>query len=258
MANLLKTVARGLISRDAMDRFRLLRRMARWLTPEYRLKWPQMAWWHDADFTGVIERFGEQGGLNADRRWMIQQLARLAADVEGHTAECGAWRGMGSYLIARVNRAGSMRRTHFVFDSFEGLSEPDEIDGSYWTGGDLAESEETCRRSLAEFGDDVRIHKGWIPDCFGQLNDERFAFVHIDVDLYQPTRDSLEFFYPRLNPGAVVLCDDYGFTSCPGATRAMDEFLEDKPEKAIPLSAGAGFFICGTRTLPAFVPLPLS
>ena len=258
MANLLKTVARGLTSRDAMDRFRLLRRMARWLTPEYRLKWPQMAWWHDADFTGVIERFGEQGGLNADRRWMIQQLARLAADVEGHTAECGAWRGMGSYLIARVNRAGSMRRTHFVFDSFEGLSEPDEIDGSYWTGGDLAESEETCRRSLAEFGDDVRIHKGWIPDCFGQLNDERFAFVHIDVDLYQPTRDSLEFFYPRLNPGAVVLCDDYGFTSCPGATRAMDEFLEDKPEKAIPLSAGAGFFIRGTRTLPAFVPLPLS
>ncbi len=258
MANLVKTLARGLISRDPMERFRLLRKMARRLTPEYRLKWPQMAWWQDADFNGVIDRFGEQGGLNADRRWMIQQLARLIADVDGDTAECGAWQGMGSYLIARVNRAGERRRRHFVFDSFEGLSEPDEFDGGYWTGGDLAESEDTCRRNLAEFGDDVGIYKGWIPDCFQHLTDERFAFLHIDVDLYQPTRDSLEFFYPRLNPGAVVLCDDYGFTTCPGATRAMDEFLEDKPEKAIPLSAGAGFFIRGTRTTPPLAPLPLS
>lgn len=48
------------------------------------------------------------------------------------------------------------------------------------------------------------------------------------VDLYEPTKDSIEFFYDKLNVGGIFLCDDYGFTSCPGATKAIDEFLVDK------------------------------
>lgn len=256
MANLIKHLALGLVKKDPEARLRLLRRAANWLVPEYRMKWPQMAWWYDDDFTALLERFREVKGFNTDRRWMIQQLMRLVANVDGHTAECGVWRGMGSYIIARINRAGDKQRTHFAFDSFEGLSAPGDSEGSYWKGGDMAVPENVFRENLAEFLDDVRICKGWIPDCFSAVGDERFAFVHIDVDLYQPTRDSLEFFYPRLSSGAVVLCDDYGFTSCPGATRAMDEFLADKPEKAISLSAGAGFFIKGLATAAPMAPLP--
>ncbi|HEX3704868.1 MAG TPA: TylF/MycF/NovP-related O-methyltransferase, partial [Vicinamibacterales bacterium] len=62
---------------------------------------------------------------------------------------------------------------------------------------------------------------------------ERFEFganwvrilLHIDVDLYEPTRDSIAFLYERMNPGGIVVCDDYGFMTCPGATKAIDEFL---------------------------------
>lgn len=122
----------------------------------------------------------------------------------------------------------------------------------------MAVGEEAFRENVAEFEADMRVFKGWIPDCFDQLTDESFAFVHIDVDLYQPTLDSLKFFYPRLNQGAIILCDDYGLTTCPGATEAMDEFLKDKPEKAIALSAGSGFFVRGIRTAPPLAPLPLS
>jgi predicted O-methyltransferase YrrM len=69
--------------------------------------------------------------------------------------------------------------------------------------------------------------------------------VHIDVDLYNPTKDSLEFFCPRLRPGGIIVCDDYGFSSCPGATAACNEFLADKPEKMIGLSDGGGFLFKG-------------
>ena len=72
--------------------------------------------------------------------------------------------------------------------------------------------------------------------------------VHVDVDLYEPTLASLAFFYPRMNPGGVMVCDDYGFTTCPGATKAVDEFLHDKPEKMIALPNGGGFFIAGVST----------
>jgi Macrocin-O-methyltransferase (TylF) len=70
------------------------------------------------------------------------------------------------------------------------------------------------------------------------LADHRFALVHIDVDLYEPTRAALEFFHPRLSPGAVMICDDYGFASCPGARKAVDEYLADKADVAIELPSG--------------------
>ncbi len=242
-------LVRALSGRDRMEGFRLLRRFGRTLVPEYRFKWPHMAWWKDDDFTRFLDRFGELHGLNSDRRWMIQQLIRLVDSIPGDTAECGVFKGAGSYLIARSNMLSQHARKHHSFDSFQGLSAPVSQDGDYWQADDLSTSEEEFKRNLAEFADRVVVYSGWIPDTFAGLSDDlRFAFVHIDVDLYQPTLDSLTYFYPRLSPGAIVLCDDYGFTTCPGATRAVDEFLDDKPEKMIALSAGSGFFIKGTRT----------
>ena len=74
------------------------------------------------------------------------------------------------------------------------------------------------------------------------------SFVHIDVDLYQPTRDSLEFFYPRMNDGGIIIVDDFACSVCPGATRAVEEALSDKPEQMISLSDGGGFLIKGRTT----------
>jgi hypothetical protein len=89
--------------------------------------------------------------------------------------------------------------------------------------------------------------EGWIPERFPEVADRRFAFVHIDVDLEQPTRDSIEFFYPRMNKGGIILCDDYGFTTCPGATSTIDAYLLDKPEKMLSMCCGGGFLIAGCR-----------
>ena len=136
-------------------------------------------------------------------------------------------------------------RHHCIFESCEGLSAPGENDGLYMSAGDMACCEEEIRANLQDYDGLYTLYKGWIPERFHEVGDRRFAFVHIDVDHYQPTKDSIEFFYPRLNVGAVIVNDDYGFTTCPGATKAMDEFLADKEEKMISLSAGGGFFIKG-------------
>lgn len=106
------------------------------------------------------------------------------------------------------------------------------------------------RGNLSGLGQ-VAFYQGWIPDRFAEVAERQFAFVHVDVDLYEPTRDSVAFFYERLSPGGVFVCDDYGFLTCPGATAAMDEFLEDKPEKVVLLPGGGGFFIKGCMTVPS-------
>lgn len=234
--------------------FTQLTRYAREIMPAYRLTWPQLEWWNDAAFNAYLARFGEGKGFNTQRRWAVYQLLRLTTSVDGDTAECGVYQGADSYLMALSNRARGDGRLHHAFDSFEGLSAPTGEDGSYWHVGALACDLATVQRNLHEFGDAVRYYPGWIPTRFDEVADRRFRFVHIDVDLYEPTRDSLAFFYPRLTPGGIVICDDYMFSSCPGATRAVDDYLADKPEKMLPLTDGGGFLIKDVRVGEAALP----
>jgi hypothetical protein len=68
--------------------------------------------------------------------------------------------------------------------------------------------------------------------------------VNVDVDLYEPTRDSIEFFYSRLVPGGLLLFDDYGSEmQSPGAARAIDEFMAEGPEPLIKAPTAQAFLI---------------
>jgi O-methyltransferase len=230
-----------------LERFDLIRRLGRIIIPEYKFKWPQMDWWNDEEFNSYLKLFDEADGNNTDRRYAVAQLLRIAP-ATGDTAEVGVWRGAMSWLICC---AGDRRRMHHIFDSFEGLSSPISIDGGHWQKGDLACDEKSVHANLSEFAGSFRTYKGWVPQRFAEIADREFAFVHIDVDLYQPTIDSLSFFYPRMVPGGIIVCDDWGFSSCPGATKACELFLSDKPEKMVGLSAGAGFMIKGMTTSAA-------
>ena len=99
--------------------------------------------------------------------------------------------------------------------------------------------------SSALQGFDARLYKGWIPERFIDVSDRCFCFVHIDVDLYKPTLDSLQFFYPRMVRGGVIVCDDYGFVTCPGARQAFDEFLIGKMERVVEAPTGQAFIVKG-------------
>lgn len=212
------------------------------LCPEYRFLGSRFCWWQEEEFTQYLAKFNELHNLNSFRRRNLHELLTFIEDVPGDTAECGVFRGASSWLI--MKRTAGQGRTHHCFDSFEGLSVPQDVDGTHWKPGMFAATEQSVAEVLEEVeGASFELHKGWIPERFADVADKQFAFVHIDVDLHDPTRDTLEFFYPRLVPGAVCLCDDYGFTNNPGVNKAMDSFLQGKPEKLIRPASGGGFFI---------------
>ena len=220
-------------------RLDIIRFFARLVLPRYRFEWPMLDWWNDPDFNAYLDRFGLTRGLVTRNRWMVHELLKLITNVPGDTAECGVFEGATSYLICKA--ANGSPRHHFVFDSFEGLSSPGSADGAEWKKGDLASPLDRAKANLPF--SNVTYHKGWIPERFNDAKDRSFAFVHIDVDLYQPTLDSIKFFYPRVNRGGLIVCDDYGFSSCPGATQAVTEFMADKPEWVISPPCGGCFVI---------------
>jgi hypothetical protein len=228
-------------------RFYTLWKIGSLILPDYHFRFLQLDWRNDEDFKRYLARFDQQGGLDGARRWTVHQLIRLVGSVPGDTAECGVLNGAMSYIICKANEVSAHRRLHFLFDSFEGLSAPGDGDGSYWRQGDLTAGADVVEQNLRDCRD-FRLMKGWIPARFEEVADRRFAFVHIDVDLYQPTRDSLEFFYPRMSEGGIMLLDDYASSFSPGATQAAKEVLDGKPEQVISLADGGGFLIKGNRT----------
>jgi hypothetical protein len=127
------------------------------------------------------------------------------------------------------------------FDSFQGL--PARTAGvDILPQGEFRANEDEVRLFLAELPN-VAVYRGWFPEDFKWLDKKTFSFAHIDVDQYQSTLSCLEFFYPRLSEGAVLLSDDYGWKDCPGVKTAFDEFMADKPETLISTEFYTCYFV---------------
>ena len=223
-------------------RYYAMERLGNMFNPHFHFTEFGEIWREDKKFEAWYAGFVGDNFHSIDRKYTVNRFLQLLTNVPGDTVECGAYKGATSYLICAYIQQQAQPRTHHIFDSFEGLSSPKTADGLYWKKGDLATDEESCRNNLAAFGF-VKYYKGWIPDRFDEVKDKQFSFVHIDVDLYQPTLDALSFFYERLNKRGILICDDYGFSTCPGTTKAMDDFFKDKPEMVIMLTTGQAFII---------------
>jgi hypothetical protein len=207
-------------------------------------------WLHDADFNrryaaAVVATGFEESPYHRARAYVLAQTLKVAlkrfeaAPTElFEMVECGVERGASSHLLCGIAQSvlGNERVRHHVFDSFEGISPRERVDvvnetvPEYSLTPDhlgqtcLAYDEDLVRRNLAPYPF-IDYRKGWIPTAFPQVADRKFHLVHVDVDVYQPIRDSFEFFLPRLHAGGIMVCDDYGFLDWPGARKAVDEFV---------------------------------
>lgn len=210
--------------------------------PKFRFSEFGRLWLNDQEFFDDYIEFMDPGNWHsADRKFMLNQFLNSTAGIDGDFAECGAYAGGSAIFMCRTAVARG-RHVH-LFDSFEGLSAPNAYDGSYWAKGALASAEDRIRANLERYSGQFTTYKGWIPSRFTEVEKKQFAFVHIDVDLYEPTRDSLEFFYPRVPSGGILLLDDHGFSSCPGARKAAIEFFDGKPERIIDVTTGQGLIV---------------
>ncbi len=172
----------------------------------------------------------------------------VSRQLPGAFAECGVWRG-GTVLamVLTLQQLGSDEREIYLYDTFEGMTEPTERDTSPFDPPAL----ETWRRARDEhrrpwqelfdresFNEDavrsllvqtgypperLRLIRGAVEDTLPKHAPDRLALLRLDTDWYQSTRHELIHLFPLLAPGGVLIIDDYGHWE--GARRAVDEYF---------------------------------
>lgn len=168
--------------------------------------------------------------LSLPEAYSIFAAVKQTAKVPGDIAEVGVYQGGSSKLICEAKGA---RHLH-LFDTFAGLPPRKDVDLPHFTEGNYACSLDSVRRYLASYSG-ITFYEGLFPKTATPVGSHHtFSFVHLDVDLYESTRNCLEFFYPRLSPGGMLISHDY--YAAKGVRDAFDEFLVDRPEPLIELT----------------------
>ena len=160
--------------------------------------------------------------------WRCHELWSLIGElraVPGDILEVGVWRGgTGALLAARASGLG-LESTVYLCDTWTGVVKTGAVDTYYRDGKHGDTSREIVEQLITEMElHNVELLEGIFPEDTGdRIADHEFRLCHCDVDVYQSAKDVLEWVWPRLSPGGVVVFDDYGFPACPGVTKLVDE-----------------------------------
>ena len=163
--------------------------------------------------------------------------------IEGDIVECGVWKGGSMLAIAEALKdAGVQNRKLYLYDTFEGMSEPTEADRSHddqdavnllqkdtnkeknlvWAYSTLDTVKKTMQ--LSAYPQELITYvKGKVEETLPRTLPGKIALLRLDTDWYESTKHELEQLYPLLVPGGILIIDDYGFWK--GARKAVDEYI---------------------------------
>lgn len=174
------------------------------------------------------------------RCYFLFKMAKHFSRVHGEAAEVGVYKGGTARVLTSI--FSKSQKEIYLFDTFEGMPEVDKGKDMH-SKGDFADcSLESVEKLLSDLSH-YKIYKGFFPESAKDINDKKFCFVHVDVDIYKSVKDCCEFFYNKMIAGGIMIFDDYGWPSCPGAKDAVDEFFSGKKEEVIYLPSGQAFII---------------
>ncbi|MGN0373765.1 MAG: TylF/MycF/NovP-related O-methyltransferase [Enterocloster sp.] len=148
-----------------------------------------------------------------------------AGKIAGSVAELGVYKGD---LAWKLNALFPDRRL-YLFDTFEGFDPRDvscEISGHFSRAseGDFSDTSVSYVLSRLPYPDNAVIRKGYFPDTAAGLEEQRYALVSLDADLYAPILAGLSYFYPRLSRGGMILLHDYNNQRFRGAKEAVEAY----------------------------------
>ena len=203
---------------------------------------------------------------SSTRIWSLLQAVKYvhSSNVSGAIVECGVWRGGSMMAVAlQLNELQDTERELWLYDTYEGMTDPTERDKESTTGtsastllqttsvGDgnniwcLADEADVRQNMYSTKYPDSRLHfvKGDVAETLTREFPDEISILRLDTDWYESTRVELEVLYSRLVSGGVCILDDYGHWL--GARDAVDEFFTQHPPRPLisPIDFSGRIFI---------------
>jgi hypothetical protein len=204
------------------------------------------------DFTTAeAAAYREVAGLVCGSPEAVVGLVRAVHYVERHRiagafVECGVFKGANAIVMARtLLDLGSRERDIYLYDTFEGMPEPEDVDvyfdgqpakdvwratrregqaGSNWVFSPLDEVKANVEK-VGYPAERIRYVKGLVEDTLPAVAPERIAILRLDTDFYRSTKHELVHLFPRLERGGILILDDYGAFA--GSRQATDEYFAE-------------------------------
>jgi len=203
-------------------------RKAHWFYGSFEIA--LMRLYNDRKPLNLIKRIMKEDGeilSKPSEMIFVYHVASAQRSHEGDYAEVGVYKGATAKLICEAKGD----KHFYLFDTFGGLPEASVYDRKFAKHMFSVGPRQATKR-LKKYSN-IHFHNGLFPESAKSLKKKRFAFVHLDVDVYSSTKACLEFFYHRMTRGGIILSHDY--TSAEGVKKAFDDFFKNKPEGIIQL-----------------------
>ena len=179
---------------------------------------------------------------------IIQSLKHIKKNnIEGDLVECGVFRGGNIILFKKIIDLIGIQKKIFAYDTFEGMSKPGEFDKDLkdinasdtynkyksskvpWCFSEINEVKNNILKFNIEIANNFKFVKGKVEDTLKNESNlpKKISLLRLDTDFYESTKIELNVLFPRLQPGGILIIDDYGHWK--GSKKAVDEyFYNDK------------------------------
>jgi len=186
-------------------------------------------WKGDQQFLRLYELARNNTLVDIYRCYELWALVLRTNSLRGSVAEIGVWRGGTAAILAAASKQANAEQPIHLFDTFSGVVKASEDQDTLYRGGEHADTSESVvvelmtRLQLNNF----QIHSGVFPDNTGLTLPKHIRCCHVDVDTYGSAKSCMDFVWPRITIGGVLVFDDYGFWGCEGVTELLDKESPD-------------------------------
>lgn len=167
-----------------------------------------------------------------------------ARNIQGNIAEVGVYQGD---FASRLNLLFPNRKL-YLFDTFEGFHQIDKVKeqtkGFSNAAQDFSDTSVDKVLSKMPYPNQCIVRKGYFPETAADVSDT-FCLVSLDTDLYEPIKNGLQFFYPKLSNGGFIMIHDFNNDLYIGARKAVAEFCELHGIWYCPIPDSGGTVIIG-------------
>jgi O-methyltransferase len=186
------------------------------------------------------------------RHWIVsyavKHATKFAKTKNYNLVECGVEWGYTAFFALKTVTNNDKKMNSFsmhLYDAWQDMREEELLENEYWHLNLYKNLDiESTKKNLAEFKENLIFHQGYIPDSLAKKPNppDTIFYLHIDLNSAKPTEFALEFFYPRLVIGGVILFDDYGWDAYEDTKNTIENFFKDKPGLLMKMPTGQAIY----------------